>query len=172
MQLVVEERALFFWAFDRLELTAAGCIPDGGLCCTVEDEWRAIRNRDPSLDHDLIDDTRVSLHFKIACFRDGHETRKQRLARNAHLVKLEVAIVYRVVAELRADVTNLNSRKNLEGIDVTNRHNEGLHTIVSLQGDASRKDKSMSCLDAEISWPELDRLDARGMDNELVSVNV
>lgn len=84
----------------------------------------------------------------------------------------KVPIVNCIVANLRADIANLNSRHRLVSLHVSDGHNKGLDAIVTLDSDAPRKDDSVSGLHTQIAWPEFAGFKRGRMDDELVIFNV
>lgn len=74
------------------------------------------------------------------------------------MVEPKVTIVDCIVANLGADVTYLDTRHRLVILKVSDGHNKGLNTIVTLDGDTPCKDDSMGRLNSEIAWPEFARL--------------
>ena len=75
----------------------------------MQDEGSTSRDGDSSLDHDLVDDFRVSLHLEVTSLGNTNETRKESLARDSHVIKFEVSVVDAVVAQLGANVTDLDA---------------------------------------------------------------
>lgn len=73
MQLVVEKLALILTALDRLELSAAGSIPHCILRCSEKNQRSSSRDLDSGLNHDLIDDLGICLHFEVSNLVDADE---------------------------------------------------------------------------------------------------
>lgn len=73
MQLVVKKLALIIAALNRLELSAAGSIPDCKLRCTENNQCSTSRDLDSGLNHNLIDDLGVCLHFEVSNLVDADE---------------------------------------------------------------------------------------------------
>ena len=86
--------------------------------------------------------------------------------------ELQVAIVNAIVAELGADVTDLNAIERFVIVHVSDRHNKWLNTVIGLECDASGEDDTVSRLNAEITWPEFCGLHVWRMDNKLIRVQV
>ena len=74
MELVVKQRALFLRAFDRLELSPAGCIPHCNFGVLVEAVRCVVANLNPRLHHDLVDYLWVCFHLEITLLIDGAES--------------------------------------------------------------------------------------------------
>lgn len=98
VRLVVNQFSLHFRAFLSRELPAARGVPDRNFGCIQQIEGAAEGDLKASLNHDLVDNSRVGFHLKLALLGDLDEPREQILARNPNLVKTEVTIVNAAVA--------------------------------------------------------------------------
>ena len=172
MQLVVKQLSFNIRASDRSKLTAAGGISGGHASNFVHMNASSVNDGDSRLNHDLVDDLWVALHLELTRLADAHEAGEQGLSWDAHVVEPQVAIVDAVVAELCADVANLDTWKRLVRFEVSDGHDEWLHTVVSLKSDAASEDDGVCCLYTEVTWPELGGLEGRRMENELVSGHI
>ena len=133
VQLIVEKLALLVRAFDRRELATTDTIPCGNLGGSVQSHTGTCDDSDSCLHHDLIDDFRVGFHLEVASLSDVHEAGKEGLSWDSELVKLQVAIVNAIVAQLHANITNFDTWQHLMRIEVPDRHKERLYAVVGLE---------------------------------------
>ena len=124
------------------------------------------------LNHDLVDYLRVCLHLELSFLIDANESGEESFPRDSEMVKLQISIVYAVVAKFGTDVTHLDSRERFMCLKVTYRYDVWLHTIVSLISDASGKDDGVCGLDSQIARPELGSSDRWSMNHELISLHI
>ena len=57
-------------------------------------------------------------------------------------------------------------------LEISDGHDEGLDSVVGLEGDAASKYYGVCGLHTKITWPEFGSLDGWGVDHELISVGI
>ncbi len=170
MQLIVKQLTLIVRALDTLKLATTGSISAGDACTSMQDADCTRCNLNSCLNHNLVYNSRVSLHLKISCFCDANEPRKQGFSGDAILVEHQIAIVDGVVAELHANVSDLHTRARLMCLKASDGDDKRLNSIVCFQSYTAGKDDGMCSLNAKISWPEFCSLKGRAVDDEFVCI--
>ena len=170
VNLVVKQFPFNFGTRLVSELTPAHSISDSMLCLSVESVGAASAQIQPDLAHDRIEDAQVSLDIEVAFRRDLRKTRKLSLSRHPHLVHNEIAIVDRVVAKLCPNISHLNAWQRLMRLHIPDLHDEGLHTVIIAEGNATGEDNRMIREQAQGAWPELRRFYCRCMYHKLLSL--
>ena len=172
LQLIVNHLALLLASVLSDELATAGCISNGQLYCISQLEAATVADCNARLNHDQVDNFRISINLKVALLCNGDESLQQCIAGDPKLGKFEISIVKTVVTKLVTAVSDFDTRKRLETLCVTHRHYERLHAVIVLQSDASCKNDGVRGLDTQITWPELGSFDRWGVNHELVSIGI
>ncbi len=86
------------------------------------------------------------------------------------MIEHQIAIIYGVVAELCANVSDLDARASLMCLKTSDRDDERLNSIVCLQSNTAGKDDGMCGLNAKISWPEFCSLKGWAMNDKFISI--
>ena len=172
LELVVNHLALRRAPVLGIELSTAGGVSDGQLDSVSQLEAATVADCYARLDHDQVDNFGVRINLKVALFGDSDESLQQGVARYSELGEFEVPVVKAVVTKLGTAVAYFDTWKRLEALRVTHRHNERLHAVIVLQGDASCENDGVRGLDSKIAGPELRSFDCRRMNDKLVRVGV
>ena len=172
LQLVVDHLALLFASVLSDELATAGCVSYGQLHSVSQLEAATVADCNARLNHDQVDNFRISINLKVALLCNGDESLQQCIAGDPKLGKFEIPVVKTVVTKLVTAVSDFNTWKRLKTLCVSHRHDERLHAVIVLQGDASCKNDGVRGLDTQITWPELGSFDRWGVDHKLVRIGV
>ena len=172
LELVVNHLALRRAPVLGIELSTAGGVSDGQLDSVSQLEAATVADCYARLDHDQVDNFGVRINLKVALFGDSDESLQQGVARYSELGEFEVPVVKAVVTKLGTAVAYFDTWKRLEALRVTHRHDERLHAVIVLQGDASCENDGVRGLDSKIAGPELCSFDCRRMNDKLVRVGV
>jgi hypothetical protein len=109
VSLVVKQFALLSTSWYRRELASAGRIPHTYDERSSDDCTRLCHDLVSYFYHCLVDGFRITANLKRAILSDVRETTKHVRPRDSHLVKNEPAVVLRVVAQFRTNVTHFHT---------------------------------------------------------------
>lgn len=97
----------------------------------------------------------VALLLYLSSFADRHEAPKHVPFWDHHIIHDQIAVVLRVEAEFRADVSGFDPGQQLECFLVSDGHYERVDAMVLAEHNHPGKDKSVSGPNAEIPGPKL-----------------
>lgn len=126
----------------------------------------------PDFDHGLIDCFRVASHFKGAVLLNVGKTAQHLLTGDSHLVEHEPAVVLGLVAELGAEISDLDTTEGHVLLVVSNLHKEAINTIIVSIDNATSKYSSVVCPVTKTTRPVFGAGDGWRVDDPLISLEV
>ena len=86
--------------------------------------------------------------------------------------ELQIAIIDRIVPKLCSNIANFDALERLKGVQITDRNNIRLHSIIILISNTASKDNCMGSLNTEITRPEFSSFDGGTVNHELISIEI
>ena len=168
MGLVVKQLSFYSLSLYVGKLTAAGCVAGGDGSRSEEIDGSTETDFQPGLDHNLIDDLWVIFHLKVACLGDAHEAGQHVFPWNTVIIEAKPAVVDTGITNFFANVSDLDAWEWHVGVLVSDRNEEGQHTVVSVFHLAAGEDYGVSAYNAQRARPEFGGSDRGCIDHELV----
>lgn len=109
LQLVVNHLALLFTSVLSDELATAGCVSYGQLHSVSQLEAATVADCNARLNHDQVDNFRISINLKVALLCNGDESLQQCIAGDSELGKFEIPVVETVVTKLVTAVSDFDT---------------------------------------------------------------